>query len=179
MGIFTKKRYLLAMFFTAGLFLTAGCMPTKPADFSTSENAAESADTASAEEAPADSASSDSTAAENASAPAETTVEKAAGVGVTHKANWEDSSEVPMSIVTVPLATYFKAQEMAVFNMQIPSAMNLYQAETGEFPKSEEEFMTQIIKKNQIILPALPEGDTYFYDVPSHTLMVRAKQKAQ
>lgn len=103
-------------------------------------------------------------------------VEVQAGVGVTHKADWEDSSEKPMSIVTVPLATYFHAQEMSVFNMQIPSAMNLYKAETGEFPKTEDEFMTNIVKKNQIILPELPEGDVYFYDPATATLMVRARQ---
>lgn len=103
-------------------------------------------------------------------------VEVEAGVGVTHKADWEDSSEKPMSIITVPLATYFHAKEMTVFNMQIPSAMNLYKAETGEFPKTEEEFMTQIVQKNQIILPELPEGDTYFYDPAAATLMVKARK---
>lgn len=103
-------------------------------------------------------------------------VEVKADVGVTHKADWEDSSEKAMSIVTVPLATYFKAQEMSVFRMQIPSAMNLYKAEIGEFPKTEEEFMKNIIEKNQIILPELPEGDSYFYNPETAELMVRAKK---
>lgn len=100
-----------------------------------------------------------------------------ADVGVTHKADWEDSSEKPMSIVTVPLATYFKAQEMTVFRIQIPSAMNLYKAETGEAPKTEKEFMENIVQKNQIILPELPEGDTYFYNPETAELMVRAKKR--
>ena len=99
-----------------------------------------------------------------------------ADVGVTHKADWEDSSEKPMSIVTVPLATYFKAQEMTVFRIQIPQAMNLYKAETGEAPKTEQEFMENIVQKNQIVLPQLPEGDSYFYNPETAELMVRAKR---
>lgn len=103
-------------------------------------------------------------------------VEVEAGVGVTHKADWEDSSEKPMSIITVPLANYFHAKDRAVFDMQIPKSMQLYQAETGANPKTQEEFMTNIIQKNQIILPELPEGDSYFYDPETATLMVRARQ---
>lgn len=113
-------------------------------------------------------------------APAETKEEYKevkADVGVTHKADWEDSSEKPMSIVTVPLATYFKAQEMTVFRIQIPQAMNLYKAETGEAPKTEKEFMENIVQKNQIVLPELPEGDTYFYNPETAELMVRAKKR--
>lgn len=106
-------------------------------------------------------------------------VEIKADVGVTHKADWEDSSEKPMSIVTVPLATYFHVKEMQVFNIQIPSAMKLYKASTGEFPKTEEEFMQKIVKENQIILPELPEGDSYFYDPKTETLMVRAKEASK
>ena len=41
---------------------------------------------------------------------------------------------------------------------------------------SEEEFFQRIIKENMIQLPKLPEGDTYVYDVPSHTLMIKTKR---
>ena len=103
-------------------------------------------------------------------------VEKKAAAGVTHKGEFADSSEKPMSIVTVPLATYFSAKEKTVFDIQIPQAMNLYKATNGEFPKTEEVFMSDIISANQIHLPELKEGDEYFYDPDAAQLMVRAKK---
>ena len=94
---------------------------------------------------------------------------------------WKTSAETiasdePTSFVTVPVSTYFKAQEMAVFRMQIPAAMNLFQASEGRYPNSEEEFRTKIIKANQIVLPKLPEGDVYFYDVQARELKIRSKK---
>ncbi len=103
-------------------------------------------------------------------------VEKKADVGATGKGEYGVTSEQAMSIVTVPVSTYFKAQEMAVFRMQIPSAMNLFQASEGRYPNSEEEFMAKIIKANQIALPKLPEGDVYFYDVQARELKIRSKK---
>ena len=114
--------------------------------------------------------------AENAAEPEAEYVEKKADVGATGKGEYGVTSEDPMSIVTVPVSTYFKAQEMAVFRMQIPSAMNLFQASEGRYPNSEEEFMTKIIKANQIVLPKLPEGDVYFYDVQARELKIRSKK---
>lgn len=102
---------------------------------------------------------------------------KEAGVGATGKGEYGVTSENPMSIVTVPISTYFHAQEMAVFNIQIPSAMNLFQGAEGRYPNSEEEFFQRIIREGQINLPKLPEGDVYFYDVPSHTLMIKTKKQ--
>ncbi len=87
-------------------------------------------------------------------------------------------SDEPTSFVTVPVSTYFKAQEMAVFRMQIPAAMNLFQASEGRYPNSEEEFRTKIIKANQIVLPKLPEGDVYFYDVQARELKIRSLKEA-
>ena len=115
-------------------------------------------------------------ATENAAEPEAEYVEKKADVGATGKGEYGVTSEEPMSIVTVPVSTYFKAQEMAVFRMQIPSAMNLFQASEGRYPNSEEEFMTKIIKANQIVLPKLPEGDVYFYDVQARELKIRSKK---
>lgn len=115
-------------------------------------------------------------ASENATEPEAEYVEKKADVGATGKGEYGVTSEEPMSIVTVPVSTYFKAQEMAVFRMQIPSAMNLFQASEGRYPNSEEEFMTKIIKANQIVLPKLPEGDVYFYDAQARELKIRSKK---
>ncbi|MBP5622212.1 MAG: hypothetical protein J6X44_09375, partial [Thermoguttaceae bacterium] len=45
---------------------------------------------------------------------------KVAGVGATGKGNYGVTSEEAMSIITVPISTYFQAQERAVFDIQIP-----------------------------------------------------------
>lgn len=176
-----KTRKLNGLAFGAGLLAlcaVCGCSepipvpgedaePTKEAAATTSET---SADAATAGQA--DAAGATETTAE----PEAEYVEKKADVGATGKGEYGVTSEEPMSIVTVPVSTYFKAQEMAVFRMQIPSAMNLFQASEGRYPNSEEEFMTKIIKANQIVLPKLPEGDVYFYDVQARELKIRSKK---
>lgn len=97
-----------------------------------------------------------------------------AEVGVTGKGQYGDMSGKPMSIVTVPVSTYFQAKERAVFDMQIPQAMNLYKASNGSFPATQEEFISNIIKANNIQLPQLPPGSQYYYDAKNAQLMVRA-----
>lgn len=178
-----KTRNWGGLTFGAGLLAlcaVCGCsepipVPTSDAE-STQETAATtsetSADAATTSETNADAAG----ATENAAEPEAEYVEKKADVGATGKGEYGVTSEEPMSIVTVPASTYFKAQEMAVFRMQIPSAMNLFQASEGRYPNSEEEFMTKIIKANQIVLPKLPEGDVYFYDVQARELKIRSKK---
>jgi hypothetical protein len=54
----------------------------------------------------------------------------------------------------------------------IKHTVDLYQAETGEYPKSHAEFMEQIIKKNNIALPTLPYYQEYSYDVATHQLNI-------
>ena len=97
-----------------------------------------------------------------------------AEVGVTGKGQYGDMSGKPMSIVTVPVSTYFQAKERAVFDMQIPQAMNLYKAPNGAFPATQEEFISKIIKANNIQLPQLPPGSQYYYDANNAQLMVRS-----
>lgn len=170
-----KARNLNGLTFGAGLLaLCAVCGCSEPIPIPDAEPTKEAAATS---ETSAD-AAIDATAAgttEGAESEAEY-VEKKADVGATGKGEYGVTSEEPMSIVTVPVSTYFKAQEMAVFRMQIPSAMNLFQASEGRYPNSEEEFMTKIIKANQIVLPKLPEGDVYFYDVQARELKIRSKK---
>ena len=55
----------------------------------------------------------------------------------------------------------------------IKHAMDLYQAENGRYPANYDEFMTEIIKKNNIALPVLPSYQEYFYDEQEHKLQVR------
>ncbi|MBR2003207.1 MAG: hypothetical protein IKK39_05780 [Thermoguttaceae bacterium] len=167
-----KTRKLNGLTFGAGLLaLCAVCGCSEPIPVPTSD-AESTQETATTSETSADAAG----ATENATEPEAEYVEKKADVGATGKGEYGVTSEEPMSIVTVPVSTYFKAQEMAVFRMQIPSAMNLFQASEGRYPNSEEEFMTKIIKANQIVLPKLPEGDVYFYDVQARELKIRSKK---
>lgn len=56
--------------------------------------------------------------------------------------------------------------------MQIQQAVNLFQAAEGRYPKSHEEFMSAVIRANQIRLPQLPGDWQYQYDVESHELVV-------
>ena len=168
-----KMRNWGGLTFGAGLLaLCAFCGCTEPIPVPTEEPET-------TKEAAADKTSANAENAAGATDGAETEaeyVEKKADVGATGKGEYGVTSEQPMSIVTVPVSTYFKAQEMAVFRMQIPSAMNLFQASEGRYPNSEEEFMTKIIKANQIVLPKLPEGDVYFYDVQARELKIRSKK---
>ena len=57
-------------------------------------------------------------------------------------------------------------------SLNIKHALDLYQAETGEFPKTTEEFMEKIIKANNVALPKLPFYQEYGYDAPNHKLVV-------
>lgn len=56
--------------------------------------------------------------------------------------------------------------------LNIKHAVDLYQAETGEFPKTYAEFMEKIIQPNGIRLPTLPFYQEYGYDAPSHSLVI-------
>ena len=66
--------------------------------------------------------------------------------------------------IATPIAAYFSTKQRMVFDIQIPSAMNTYRALNGHFPKSHEEFMKKIVKKNSIRLPELRSGKQYVYD---------------
>lgn len=59
----------------------------------------------------------------------------------------------------------------------VQRALQFFQAEHGRFPKDHEEFMTQIIEKNNIQLPVLPGKRRYQYDVEKHELVVVEAEK--
>ncbi len=73
--------------------------------------------------------------------------------------------------VAQPAITLFAVQQRVVFEIQIPQAMNLYQAEKGYKPKTHNDFMN-LIKANNINLPELPAGQVYKYDVEKGELWV-------
>ena len=56
--------------------------------------------------------------------------------------------------------------------LNMDHALDLYRAETGEFPKTYDEFMEKIIRANNIALPTLPFYQEYGYDAPTHKLVI-------
>ena len=94
-----------------------------------------------------------------------------AAVGAGKKGRRLDDERLVQMIVT-PARAFFRTQERLVFEIQIPQALNLYQATNGNKPKTHDEFMEQIIGANSIRLPELPAGQRYVYDVESGELMI-------
>ena len=76
-------------------------------------------------------------------------------------------------IISTPVSTYFLAKERIMFEITIPDALRAYKFENDfKGPKTNEEFMEKVIKKNGIQLPTLPPGHSYIYDPKEEQLMV-------
>jgi hypothetical protein len=73
--------------------------------------------------------------------------------------------------ITAPVSAYGPMLERISQN-EIAHAINLFNAAEGRYPNSYDEFMTRIIKENNIRLPVLPGGKRYQYDVENHKLVV-------
>ena len=91
--------------------------------------------------------------------------------------NAADGKEVADSKVNItnPLTAGLEAYQPLkeqVAGLGVDHAIGLFQALEGRYPKDHAEFMTVIIKQNNIRLPALPTGKSYEYDVASHKLMI-------
>ena len=72
---------------------------------------------------------------------------------------------------TAPTSAYGPMLEQ-ISKSHIESAVNLFQASEGRYPKDMDEFMEKIINENNIKLPVLPGGKKYQYDVDNHKLVV-------
>ena len=59
---------------------------------------------------------------------------------------------------------------LAIDNMK--HAVDLYKAANDRYPKDYDEFMTEIIKANNIALPKLPPYQEYGYDEKEHKLII-------
>ncbi len=93
-----------------------------------------------------------------------------AQVGVGQKGREDgDSLAAP---ITVPIAALFSVKERIAFEILIPKAMQINLATTGHNPKTQKEFMQEIIAANSIQLPALPAGHRYVYDPVKAQLLV-------
>jgi len=100
-----------------------------------------------------------------------------AAPGMTGRGNYASATaNNPMGIITVPVSQYFRVQDRLVLQ-QIEHAINLFRATHDRLPASQEEFMTDIIRANNIALPRLPDGHTYVYE--EGELKVRRPRDAQ
>jgi len=90
-------------------------------------------------------------------------VAEKAGVGVGIRGDSLRNEEGVGKIIASPAVTYFNIREKAVFEIQIPHALNLFKAIEGRVPKTHEEFIEKIVKANSISLPQLKPGMKYRY----------------
>ncbi len=79
-------------------------------------------------------------------------------------------------IIAAPAVTLFTVREKAVFQIQIPHAMQLFNGLEGRNPKSHEEFMEKIVDFNKIPLPELPKGRVYRYHPDDGQLWVEPEE---
>jgi hypothetical protein len=98
-----------------------------------------------------------------------------ADVGAGKKGHYgQTGGEQASDIITVPIATLFRAKEMTAYRIQVPQALQLYKAmNDGKAPETHEVFMKEIIRANNIPLPELPDGQEYLYDPASEQLMIK------
>ena len=84
-------------------------------------------------------------------------------------------SVVQPSPISTPAPTIGGATDFVIettAKLQIESAIEQYRALNGNYPKSHEEFMEEVIRKGDIHLNAPPAGKKYEYDVENHELKV-------
>lgn len=94
-----------------------------------------------------------------------------ANVELKKGANVASQKIVAKDPITLPGNAYVTiVGQTAMF--QIKSAMDLWQAEHERYPKDYQEFMTEIIKANNLSLPRLPYYQEYGYDAKEHKLII-------
>jgi hypothetical protein len=92
-----------------------------------------------------------------------------AKVGVGEKGRSLDEYE---GMIVTPAKSLFAFKERAVFDMQIPKTLQMYEATNGRKPPTHEAFMKDIIEAGMIQLPKLPPGQRYVWDPDKGELMV-------
>ncbi len=101
---------------------------------------------------------------------------RVAEVGVGIKGKSLENETGVSQMIAAPAVALFKTKEKIAFEIQIPHAMNLYEALEGRKPRSHEEFMQKIVEFNKINLPKLPEGQVYKYHPDDGQLWVEPVQ---
>ncbi len=109
--------------------------------------------------------------------PTTVTAQKAvAGVGKKGQ-SLNDNTGIARAITAGP-ATLLNFQQKAVLDIQIPQALQLFNATEGRLPKSHEEFMQKIVEANRLVLPELPAGGVYRFNTEKGELWVYPEAEA-
>ena len=95
-----------------------------------------------------------------------------AQAGVAKQGRSLDGEKGVGKMIAQPIMSLFAFKENAVFKIQIPSALKLFEASEGRKPKSHQEFMDKIITANQIRLPELRTGMEYNFHTDTGELWV-------
>ncbi|GIW97593.1 MAG: hypothetical protein KatS3mg111_0926 [Pirellulaceae bacterium] len=120
--------------------------------------------------------SQEPTQAKSSSAPLQTAQKAVAGVGMGGQ-RLADHTEA-QKIISGPVAQLRNFQQRAVFEIQIPQALQLFQATEGRLPRSHGEFMEKIVRANRLQLPELPPGIVYRFNVEKGELWVYPEEEA-
>lgn len=75
-------------------------------------------------------------------------------------------------IISGPASQWFQVRQRAIFDIQIPQALQLYKASNGRAPRSHEEFVKDILEANQLVLPELRSGLVYQFNPEAEELWV-------
>jgi len=75
-------------------------------------------------------------------------------------------------IISGPASQLFQVRQRAIFDVQIPHALQLYKATNGRAPRSHEEFVKEILEPNQLVLPELRDGLAYQFNTEAEELWV-------
>lgn len=161
-----QRRVWLLAVVLPGCLVLLGCDPPPPAAQS---------NTGSPAPPPPPGAVAPPAAVETPPPPATETVKAEQGVGIRGR-----SLDEYEGVVVTPVKSLFAFRESAVFKIQLPDALNKFNAFEGRNPTSHEEFMEKVVQANNIRLPELPPGERYVFDPATNELMVeRPKKKTE
>ena len=85
-------------------------------------------------------------------------------------------AELGKGVISTPAKIYLRIPDKLVFE-QVKQALGLYRAANGDFPKTQEEFMSEVITANNLKLPELPPGSSYVYRPEEGELMIEEPAK--
>ncbi|MEZ6124326.1 MAG: hypothetical protein R3C49_14305 [Planctomycetaceae bacterium] len=80
--------------------------------------------------------------------------------------------------ITGPLEAYDPMKQQ-IAELAIQQAVQVFYATEGRYPRDYDEFMSEVVRKNNVRLPELGVGKRYEYDVENHKLMVVKDEKPQ
>lgn len=73
----------------------------------------------------------------------------------------------------------YQEKLVEIHALHVDYAIKLFRAQHDRYPEDYDEFMSQIIKANQIRLPVLPKGMKYAYDEANRKLVVVEDPQAE